>query len=203
VQILPKEELNTGMLLWADQILTATNAKRLSINAQVRALLGRGPEPEDGDKIICLRNYWDDFNMHGDPLVNGTIGILTNCFRTWREIPKFVKSDIRKFDIIYGNFTTDEGVYEMTEIDRMMLMTGMKCCDWRLSYKLGRLKPKYGEIVPKEFAYGYAITCHKAQGSEWDKVLVLEESFPFDKVEHARWLYTACTRASDKLVLVR
>jgi ATP-dependent exoDNAse (exonuclease V) alpha subunit len=51
--------------------------------------------------------------------------------------------------------------------------------------------------------YGYAITCHAAQGSEWDKVLVIEESFPFDKTEHARWLYTACTRASDKLVLVR
>ena len=52
-------------------------------------------------------------------------------------------------------------------------------------------------------AYGYAITCHKAQGSEWNKILVVEENYPFDKVEHARWLYTAVTRASEKLVLVR
>jgi len=203
VQVIPKDQLNTGMLLWADQILTATNQRRLSINAQVRALLGRGPEPEDGDKVICLRNYWDDFSSIGDPLVNGTIGIITNNFRTYREIPKFVKSDVRKFDIICADFIADEGIYEMTEIDRMMLLSGLKCCDWRLSYKLGQLKPKYGEIVPKEFAYGYAITCHKAQGSEWDKVLVLEETFPFDKQEHARWLYTACTRSSEKLVLVR
>ena len=65
------------------------------------------------------------------------------------------------------------------------------------------MKNKIGDIVPKEFAYGYAITVHKAQGSEWDKVLVLEERFPFDKEEHARWLYTAVTRASDKLVLLR
>ena len=84
-----------------------------------------------------------------------------------------------------------------------MLTTGEKCCDWRMSYKLGRLKPKFGEIVPKEFAYAYAITCHKSQGSEWDKVLVLEESFPYAEEEHARWLYTACSRASEKLVLVR
>lgn len=203
VQVIPKSELNTGMLLWADQILTATNAKRLSINNQVRELLGRGPEPEDGDKIICLRNYWDDFNMHGDPLVNGTIGILTNCFHTWREIPNFVKSNIRKFDVICGDFTTDEGVYEMTEIDRLMLLTGKKCCDWKLSYKLGKLKAKYGEIVPKEFAYGYAITYWKAQGSEWDKVLVLEEKFPFDKETHDRAMYTAITRASDKVIWVR
>lgn len=203
VQIIPKEQLNTGMLLWGDQILTATNQKRLNINAQVRALLNKGPEPEDGDKVICLRNYWDDFSMNGDPMVNGTIGILTNVFRTWREVPKFAKCEIDKFDVICGDFTTDDGIYSMVEIDRMMLMTGMKCCDWRVAYKLGRLKNKYGEIVPKEFAYGYAITCHKAQGSEWDKVLVLEESFPFDKKEHARWLYTACTRASEKLILAR
>ena len=62
---------------------------------------------------------------------------------------------------------------------------------------------KIGDIIPREFAYGYAITCHKSQGSEFEKVLVLEESFPFEKKEHARWLYTACTRASEKLVLLR
>lgn len=203
VQVIPKSEVNTGMLLWADQILTATNQQRLSVNTQVRTLLGRGPEPEDEDKIICLRNYWDDFNTTGDPLVNGTIGTVKNPFRTWRELPSFVKSDIKKFDVICADFIGDDGTYESIDIDRMMIMTGMKCCDWRLSYRLGQLKPKYGDIVPKEFAYGYAITCHKAQGSEWEKVLVLEESFPFDKEEHARWLYTACTRASDKLILVR
>lgn len=203
IQVLPQNELSTGMLLWADQVLTATNARRLTLNAQIRALLGRGPEPEDGDKVICLRNYWDDSNTEGDPLVNGTIGTIINNFRTWREIPRFVKSDIRKFDVVCCDFVTDEGMFVMTEIDRLMLMTGMKCCDWRLSYKLGQLKQRYGEIVPKEFAYGYAMTYWKAQGSEWDKVLVIEESFPFDKEEHARALYTAATRASDKLVIIK
>ena len=54
-----------------------------------------------------------------------------------------------------------------------------------------------------DFTYGYCITCHKAQGSQWNKVLVIEERFPFDKEEHARWLYTACTRAIDRLVIIR
>lgn len=84
-----------------------------------------------------------------------------------------------------------------------MLTTGEKCCDWKLNYQLGQLKNRYGKLVPKEFAYAYAITTHKAQGSEWSNVVILEEKFPFDKKEHARWLYTACTRASKKLVLVR
>ena len=205
IKIIPYSDLNTGVLQWGDQILTATNAKRQAINNQMRALQGRTGEPVDGDKIICLRNYWEDSSLNGDALINGTIGILQNSFQTWREIPRFVQSDIRKFDVLVGDLVVPEinDVYQMTEIDRQMIITGEKCCGWQLSYKLGKLRPTYGEIVPKEFAYAYAITTHKSQGSEWPRVVVLEEKFPFDKVEHARWLYTACTRASERLVLVR
>ena len=205
VKIIPYSDLNTGVLQWGDQVLTATNAKRRAINNQMRALQGRTGEPVDGDKIICLRNYWDDSSLNGDALINGTIGILQNSFRTWREIPRFIQSDIRKFDVLVGDLVVPEtnDVYQMTEMDRQMIITGEKCCDWRLSYRLGKLRSKYGEIVPKEFTYAYAITVHKSQGSEWPKVVVLEEKFPFDKIEHARWLYTACTRSSEKLVLVR
>ena len=205
VKVIPYSALNTGVLLWGDQILTATNAKREAINTQMRQLQGRSGEPTDGDKMICLRNYWDDFSENGDSLINGTIGILRNSYQTWREIPRFVESDIRKFDVLAGELVVPEtnDVYENVEMDRKMIMTGQKCCDWRLSYKLGKLRQKYGEIVPKEFTYAYAITTHKSQGSEWSKVVVLEERFPFEKVEHARWLYTACTRSSEKLVLVR
>jgi exodeoxyribonuclease-5 len=205
VKVIPYSELNTGVLLWGDQVLTATNAKRQSINNQMRALNGRTGDPQDGDKVICLRNYWEEFSENGDPLVNGTIGILQNSFQSWRELPRFIRSDIKKFDLLIGDLVIPEtqDMYTLTEMDRQMIITGEKCCDWRLSYQLGKLRQTHGEIVPKEFAYAYAITCHKAQGSEWSKVVILEERFPFDKTEHARWLYTACTRASEKLVLVR
>ena len=58
-------------------------------------------------------------------------------------------------------------------------------------------------LIPLEFTYGYAITYWKSQGSEWDKVLVIEEKFPFDREEHLRWLYTAVTRSSSQLVIIR
>jgi len=205
VKILSYSQLNTGLLEWGDQILTATNAKRQAINNQMRTLQGRSGEPQDGDKVICLRNYWEDTSLNGDALVNGTIGILANSFQTWREIPKIVNSDIKKFDVLIGDIIIPEtkDIYYMTEMDRQMIISGEKCCDWRLSYKLGKLRPKYGEIVPKEFAYAYAITYWKAQGSEWDNVVVLEEKFPYDKLTHARAMYTAATRASKKLVWVR
>lgn len=205
VKIIPYNQLNTGILQWGDQILTATNVKRQVINSQMRELHQYPDYPVDGDKVICLRNYWEEFSENEDALINGTIGILRNSFQSFRQIPAFVKSHIKKFDLLISDIHIPEtgDKYNMVEIDRKMIITGEKCCDWKLSYQLGKLRPRYGEIVPKEFAYAYAITVHKAQGSEWNKVVVLEETFPFDKMEHARWLYTACTRASEKLVLVR
>ena len=205
VQILNKEELNTGMLTWADQILVATNVTRVSINAQMRKLLNFGEQPQDGDKIICLRNYWDCFSDNEEPLVNGTIGILKNSFLTKRYLPRIVKSTdgLSHIDLIMGDFISDSGMYfHSLEMDKKMIDTGEFSLDWKTVYQLNR-NPKTRDIPPLEFTYGYAITCHKAQGSEWDKVLVIEEKFPFDKTEHARWLYTAVTRSSEKLVLVR
>ena len=205
VQILNKEELNTGMLTWADQILVATNATRVSINTQMRKLLNFGEKPQDGDKIICLRNYWDCFSDNEEPLVNGTIGILKDSFLTKRYLPSIVKSTdgLSYIDLIVGDFISDSGMYfHSLEMDKKMIATGEFSLDWKTVYQLNR-NPKTRDIPPLEFTYGYAITCHKAQGSEWDKVLVIEEKFPFDKIEHARWLYTAVTRSSEKLVLVR
>ena len=205
VQILNKEELNTGMLTWADQILVATNATRVSINTQMRKLLNFGEKPQDGDKIICLRNYWDCFSDNEEPLVNGTIGILKDSFLTKRYLPSIVKSTdgLSHIDLIVGDFISDSGMYfHSLEMDKKMIDTGEFSLDWKTVYQLNR-NPKTRDIPPLEFTYGYAITCHKAQGSEWDKVLVIEEKFPFDKTEHARWLYTAVTRSSEKLVLVR
>ena len=205
VQILDKEELNTGMLTWADQILVATNATRVSINTQMRKLLNFGEKPQDGDKIICLRNYWDCFSDNEEPLVNGTIGILKNSFLTKRYLPRIVKSTngLSHINLIVGDFISDSGMYfHSLEMDKKMIDTGEFSLDWKTVYQLNR-NPKTRDIPPLEFTYGYAITCHKAQGSEWDKVLVIEEKFPFDKIEHARWLYTAVTRSSEKLVLVR
>ena len=205
VQILNKEELNTGMLTWADQILVATNATRVSINTQMRKLLNFGEKPQDGDKIICLRNYWDCFSDNEEPLVNGTIGILKDSFLTKRYLPSIVKTTdgLSHIDLIMGDFISDSGMYfHSLEMDKKMIDTGEFSLDWKTVYQLNR-NPKTRDIPPLEFTYGYAITCHKAQGSEWDKVLVIEEKFPFDKIEHARWLYTAVTRSSEKLVLVR
>lgn len=50
------------------------------------------------------------------------------------------------------------------------------------------------------FAYGYALTVHKSQGSEFDRVLLLDEWFSSDR---DRWLYTGVTRARERIVIAR
>lgn len=205
VHVVGKDELVMGMYNWADQVLVATNLTRHAINDQMREMRGFGPEPTDGDKIICLRNYWDDLSEMGtgDPLVNGTIGTLVTPTKDIIKVP-FYAYDKGVIDVLSAGFISETGNdYGMLNMDPRIIKGGESALEWRDKYKLGKLRDKIGDVIPKEFAYGYAITCHKAQGSEWDKVLVVEENFPRVKEEHARWLYTAATRAVDKLVIRR
>ena len=204
VIVIPKKELVTGHLTWADIIICATNKTRYNINKQKRELLGFHGELQSGEKIIIKRNYWDCCDEDGNALVNGTIGTVQNPFESFIQIPNYIKNDRRNIPLICCDFTPDGGsTLSNLDIDKDFLLTEQPCVDWRVSYQLGKLKSKIGDILPKQGTYGYALTGHSAQGSEWSKVLVIEESFPFDKTEHARWLYTSCTRASEKLVLVR
>ena len=204
VIVVPKAELVTGHLTWADIIICATNKTRHNMNRQKRELLGYSGILQTGERIIIKRNYWEDCDEDGNALVNGTVGTVANPYESFVRIPSYVKNDRRDLPLVGCIFTPDGGKsFDTFEIDKDYLLKEEPCVDWRVSYQLGKLKPKIGDILPKQATYGYALTCHAAQGSEFDKVLIIEESFPFDKVEHQRWLYTAATRASDKLVLVR
>ena len=53
-----------------------------------------------------------------------------------------------------------------------------------------------------EFDYGYALTVHKSQGSQWDDVVLFDESGAF-REHQDRWLYTGITRAAETLTIVR
>lgn len=58
-------------------------------------------------------------------------------------------------------------------------------------------KFKIGQDTPNPFDYAHCITCHKAQGDEWDNILVLEQKCK--KWSHKRWAYTAASRPKTKL----
>ena len=207
VQVISKSEVIPGMYSWADEIIVATNKKRNEINKLIRDGKGFGDEPQPGDKVISLCNHWDCSDVTGEnALVNGTIGYIDpdapvslgsyNYNNVYRYIFK------QPIYYISGDIITETGErFVDIDMDYQAFLTGERGLtpkqEWWLATRINK------DVHPYEFNYGYAITCHRAQGSEWDKVMVFEENFPFDKEEHKRWLYTAVTRASKKLVLVK
>ncbi len=196
INIVSAEDFSEGMLSWADQVICGKNATRFYLNDYIRTMTWGEAcinGPIVGDKIICLKNNWNKITQAGDALVNGTIGTLTsldtlpNQFLGTRAIISFAPEGYDDHDLID------------TEFHNLLI-------DWKLitthEPTLNKTNfmtfPKF--LRPEQFDYGYCITCHKSQGSEYEKVLVIEEILK--STEHARWLYTAVTRASDKLTLV-
>ena len=53
-----------------------------------------------------------------------------------------------------------------------------------------------------EAVWGWAITCHKSQGSQWENVIVFDDGLGRTAEDRARWLYTAITRAEKGLVIL-
>lgn len=164
VQVIKKSELSTGMLLWADQVLCAKNTTRIALNKQIRQLLNKGQDPEDGDKVICLRNYWDEISENEAALVNGTIGYLRETFEDTLKLPAYISGGrIDHVDLVNSDFVTDIGdEYYSIPMDKKMIQEGESSLTWQESFKISKNKT-LKDLIPFEFTYGYAITVHKSQ----------------------------------------
>lgn len=195
INVVRQRDLCDGMFTWADQILCGKNITRHTMNTYYRNMrYGEDiPAPIVGDKVICLKNNWDKITATGDALVNGTIGTI-------EEIATYPNPWLNPMCIIdFAPETIDETdprdqVFHELLMDYKLITTK----EATVNKENFRMFPK--QLRPEQFDYGYCITVHKSQGSEYDKVLVLEEVLK--RADHARWLYTAVTRASQKLTLV-
>jgi exodeoxyribonuclease-5 len=134
MQILSMSDLVDGCYLWADQIITGTNITRRKINDCVRRLKGFNGNPQEGEKIICLQNYWETLSDNGDALVNGTTGILHNPQEFIQDIPYYIPSEKHEVEVILGNFKTEDGCDFWVDMDKEMITTGEFSLDWRATY---------------------------------------------------------------------
>lgn len=203
VKIFNKWELTPDMMLWADQCLCATNETRTKNNSYMRQLKGFSGDPKVGEKIIGLTNHWNclsDDIMNPIPLTNGVIGTITNIEKSSLWVPPQVSRS--RVPVFYLDLLTDDG-HEFKDlcVDYNSLVKGEKFLTDIQEMKMKR-SVKCGD-PPFDFAYADWISGHKFQGSQANKVLVLEENFPFSKEEHIRWLYTCCTRPTDRLVVIK
>lgn len=207
VQIFNAADLTEGMLTWADVTLCATNKKRIGYNNNVRKQLGYSDKLlVPGERLICLHNYDDKVSDSEEAsLTNGTIGTVENIREYEVVLPYWLKESeseriipCYKVDLRLDN----NDIIRDVIVEKQMLATGTSVLTGSDLYKLRKNK-RFHDPLPNDVAYGYVITTHKSQGSQFDKVLVIEEGFPFENEEHKRWLYTAVTRAVDKLVIIK
>lgn len=202
-------DLRRRLLPKADQVIVGTNRMRNLVNAEMRSYFGIAPTtrcPIDGEKIICTLNNWGktldkENNYH---LVNGIIG---KCYRVREQEDGLLQFDFRAdfLQDLCTDLPVDSGIFTRNEFfhgygDKACLLENGILVHERNYELLRRFKVKREEAINR-FEFAYAVTCHKAQGSEYDFVIVFDESRFFENA--SSWLYTAITRAKKKLIVVK
>ncbi len=203
------ESQRRRIFLKADQVICGRNRTRAALNAEIRRYKGISPDcllPLEGEKLICTLNDWEkpldkEGNFH---LVNGIIGtaseirIDSDFLATMSFTADFADEGVRvPFDT--GIFT--EGRYAYGYGDRAVTLVDGSVVHEDDFERLRLLKAVSEEPICR-FEFAYAVTCHKAQGSEFGFVVVFDESRVFGE-DRNRWLYTAITRAREKLLIIR
>ena len=137
----------------------------------MRTLHGlEGPLPVKGDRVVCLRN-------------NNQLEILNGSL--WD-----VLEDSQQFDDLCTLTAREQAG------DRLL-----ETAAWTAPFRGGRIDlPWFEACAAEEFDFGWALTVHKSQGSQWDNVLLVDESAAFQQ-DAGRHLYTGVTRAAHKIVV--
>lgn len=179
-QVISRRDIDSDLMMEADQALVGRNITRMNYNARMRALQSYdGSMPHPGERLICLRNN----KKKG--LLNGSLWVVAAA-KEGRA-----------------------GLYDLRILpDPPPVIQGVKSRQTRVRVRPEFFQGKESELSwperrkSDEFDFGYVLTVHKAQGSQWDNLVLFDESFAF-REHRERWLYTAVTRAAKTLTIVR
>ncbi|MGD9738440.1 MAG: ATP-dependent RecD-like DNA helicase [Bauldia sp.] len=180
-RVVTRDGISTEEVMGADQTLVGKNTTRRAFNRRFREHLGyleakagwSETYPVKGDRLVCLRN-------------RKTAGLLNGGLWSVRSArpggAKSIVVDIESTDL------PDQLTH--TAKVRREFFTGQEqelTWDARRNYD--------------EFDFGYALTVHKAQGSQWGNVVLFDQSAAFG-ADRNRWLYTGITRAAERVTIV-
>jgi ATP-dependent exoDNAse (exonuclease V) alpha subunit len=198
-------------------VITRTNKQANRYNQAIRnRLLFREEEVENGDWIMVVKNNYAQGGENMDFLANGELGRVGNTGAPSDDYPlrlcrmeisfpetgrNSAETFVTALDLLHSDAPQLEES-KLRELQEFLLR------DWAMEndkpakkWKKLRTEP---EANPLQIKFGYALTCHKAQGGQWDAVFIdhgyLREGEP-DR-EFFRWLYTALTRARKEVFLV-
>ena len=200
-----------------DTIVISRSNKRANIyNNGIRTqILYREEELSTGDRLMIVKNnyFWTRNNKEIDFIANGEIVQVLRVrneshlygFRFCDVTVRFQDYDMELDIKILLDTLQTEAPALPKELNDKLFYTILE--DYQdISTKSGKMKkmkenPHYNVVQVK---YAYAITCHKAQGGQWKNVF-LDIGYMTEEMlgeNFYRWLYTAMTRATDRLYLV-
>ena len=184
---MPRSSVTPEQMLKGGQVICGRNATRINLNIALKQAAGFDAvyPGGKGEKIICLKNRND-------------IGIVNGMFL---ELTQLQDQNETCFSAVIR--TEDGDLVGGTEEspDRHNIYKGHFDDHVQLDPERFRRDHwvKKGLI---EAVWGYAITCHKSQGSQWENVVVYDDGLGRTPEDRARWLYTAITRAERGLVIL-
>jgi exodeoxyribonuclease-5 len=168
-------------------LICHTNRKRIQLNMAARAALRHKGSPEKDEIVICLKN--------DPPVFNGMRGILAKDGIVGEECPWLLTCAVQ-----FPDEKVETGDIEMCSatFNRERMFESIEEIQ-----ALGIPIHKFGEAgFPYDF--GYAMTCHKAQGSQFKHAILYLDRRPDPNSEDwRRYAYTAVTRASERLTVLR
>lgn len=146
--------------------------------------------PYTTERVICLKNN------HDTKIMNGQLGTILWSFpkddKTFDMTIEMDSRTINNDDDIYSTLAHRDCFLKVKYDD---IWDEINANKWKKKYK------HYNSI--DFFDYGYVISVHKSQGSEWNRVVLFEQRPSFWSDDYwKRWLYTAVTRAKEKLFIV-
>jgi len=159
----------------SDQMISGKNSTRVHMNGVFREHFGyKGNIPLATERVICLKNEND-------------IGMLNGEMYEVMEVTD-KNPALNYFNMVVSSKDNDEKSNLKIRPLRYLFDGSKEPEHWKM--KLGR----------QQMTYGYCLTAHKSQGSQWDSVYIIDESEVFRDMWW-RWLYTAITRASEKVTI--
>ena len=197
--------------------IVRSNKRANQYNQQIRYnIRGQENEISSGDYIMIVKNnyYWLPESSKAGFIANGDICEVLKIFSI-KELYgfKFAEVEIRMIDypemhpfetvLLLDTLTSESPSLTYEESNRLYQAVKEDYADEKSKYKqfLAIKKNKYFNALQVKFSY--AMTCHKSQGGQW-KTVFIEQPYLPDGVskEYFRWLYTAITRAQEKLFLI-
>lgn len=200
-------------------LITRSNKRALQFNQAIRSrILYREEELEKNDSIIVARNnyFWTSKIKGFDFIANGDIAIVSRIYGTESKY-NFRFADVTLYfpyrekeiecKILLDTLTSETPTISGERMNTLMqsILTDPDNASMVRSssaqIRILKTNPYFNALQVK---YGYAVTCHKAQGGQWKNVFVDMSYIPPEAqgIDFYRWLYTATTRASQNIYYI-